>query len=112
MTYGTLANIHALTGNVFNDTQVNAAIAVAEQKINGRIGDTTVSSPGSALKSLGDDYSARILVSGIKVQNLASAKATDYNLPDFTKEEEAFLSSMLESEKVSYASQDLDVSNS
>lgn len=106
MTYGTLANIHSLTGNIFTTTQINAAIATAEQMINGRIGDTTVASPGSALKAMGDQVSARILVSGVKIQNLASAKASDYTLPELTKEEKAFLDSMLESEKVSYASQD------
>lgn len=106
MTYGTLANIHSLTGGIFSDPQVNAAIATAEQMINGRIGDITIASPGSALKAMGDEVSARILVSGVKIQNLASAKATDYSLPRLTKEEKTFLDNMLESETVSYANQD------
>ena len=106
MTYGTLANINALTGDIFTADQVNAAIAVSEQMINGRIGDLTIASPGSALKAMGDNISARILVAGIKVQNLASAKATDYRLPDLTKEEKTFLDNMLESESPSYHSQD------
>ena len=111
MAYGTLANIHSLTGSIFDDTQVNAAIVTSDQMIDGYIGDTTIASPGSALKAMGDQVASRILVSGIKIQNLASAKASDYMLPQLTTEEKAFLTSMLESEKVSYTSQDLDVSN-
>ena len=105
MTYGTLANIHSLTGTIFNDTQVNAAIVTADQMIDGYIGDRTIASPGSALLSMGDKVGARILLSGIKMQNLASAKASDYNLPDLTKEEKLLLDSMaVETEIVSYHS--------
>lgn len=106
MAYGVLANIHSLTGNVFSDTQVNAAIVTGDQMIDAEIGDRTIAAPSSVLKSLGDRIAARILMSGIKTQNAAAGKHGDYSLPELSKEEKRRINQIFDSEITSYASQD------
>lgn len=106
MPYGTAANVNALTGSIFDSTEVTAAIVVADQKIDARLGEITWGTTPDAVKSVSDSYAARVLLSGLKLQKLAEGKVGDFTLPDLNKEEKALLDSLTEDDKVSYYSQD------